>query len=66
MPEAEIMRLRQEFLQRVCVECIHLRGREGSPSIADSSSKLSHRLAAGVIARLGYPTCPEAVSGRAF
>jgi len=64
MPEAEIARLRQEFLRRVCAECIHLRGSASIPSIADSSSKLSHRLAAGIIARLGCATCPEAISGQ--
>jgi len=61
-----IMRLRQEYHQRVCAEIIRLQkdGETAYPNFADRGNKASRAIALGIINRLGFSPNYERISGQ--
>jgi len=54
--------LRKEYHAAVCRQVLGYR--TGVPNIADGSSERSVQLAEGIVARLGFPTCPKPPTGQ--
>ena len=59
----EIVKLREQFQRTVCLESIFLKGGQ-TPSIADTSSKLSRSLACSIIDAFGYHVGTDEIKGQ--
>ncbi len=65
MPERSVLAdLRNEYHRKICLNLLGHRQGSDVFSVADSSSKTSITLAAGIAARLGHPICTDPKSGQ--
>ncbi len=58
-----INELRRVYHQQICAQILGLKS-SGVPNLADVSSKSSKEFALGIIAKLGFPLCPNPPSGQ--
>lgn len=60
----QLFELRSDYLRKICESILGYRTESKIFSVADSSSSTSIALAAGMVARMGHPTCTSPKSGQ--